>query len=156
MQVIVDTEKALSATDRAVLLALLGITETPTGVLEASQKAHTPSAEGEAGIERDTKPAAPAKKATPAKKAAAPAPKKAAEPKPQPKASDEPEADQGDAHEALRTEAKAAAKAAMDGGNRDAVVAALAAVGEKRVTTMKDENLEAFMGALQAELDNLV
>lgn len=138
MQIIIDTEKGLSPADVDVLNLLVAR-------FGGTQPSDTPQA---LEVEAE-KRATPAKKTAAAKKAAPAAPKKAAEPKPQPAPENSSEADSDD----LRVQAKAAAKAAMDDGNRDAVVAALSAVGEKRITTMKDENLQAFMGALQVELD---
>lgn len=152
MQVIIDTEKGLTETDRMVLKSLLGITETASGVLMASEAKPAASPDGVhrgPNYNTETDLPKPAKKAA-AKKATSGSAKKVAEaPAPSEPAEDSEVAD-SPAQETSVTmdDVKKRVNELMESGQRDDVVAALAVVGVKRVSLLTEDKFAAFMDAL--------
>lgn len=166
MQVIIDTEKGLSETDRAAVLVLLGIEVSPTGVVMAAAKfptqaerhaaaaAHTPSPEGEAGIKRDTeaKPAKKAAKKTAAsRKATSEATEAPAEPSAPAPAASEPEAAKNDAPDMGAV--KVRVQKYLDANLRPVVVAAMDKVGSKRVGLIDPAKFQEFLDLIPLDAD---
>lgn len=132
MQITIDTNN-LSELDIAMLAFLAG------QEVDEEEVDETPA------------PAPAAKKAAPAKKAAAPkAEAKAKEPEPEAEEElieAEPEAEEG---APSMSDAVAAATALVSAGESAKVKAALAEVGAKRVSEMSEDDIPAFLAALDA------
>jgi pyruvate/2-oxoglutarate dehydrogenase complex dihydrolipoamide acyltransferase (E2) component len=127
MQIVINTEE-ITDLDRAVLAVLAD------GGATAPVAPKTEIAE--------TAAPAPAKKAEPAKKAAAPK----AEPEPEPEPEAEPVASSG----ATLTDAVEAATKLVSEGKAAKVKAALAEAGAKRVSELAEGDIPAFLAALDA------
>jgi preprotein translocase subunit SecD len=129
MQIVINTEE-ITDLDRAVLAVLAD------GGATAPVAPKTEIAE--------TAAPAPAKKAEPAKKAAAPKAEPAPEPKP------EPEAEAVASSGATLTDAVEAATKLVSEGKAAKVKAALAEAGAKRVSELAEGDIPAFLAALDA------
>ena len=126
----IDTAEGLTEKDRAILQALMG---------EGTVVGFKPIVVAEKEPEPEPEPEA---KKAPAKKAPA------KEKKPEP----EPEEDvETQSYEKLRRQALDAAVAARAEGRREDLVNALKAVSVSRVSMIEDEDLVAFVEALNAE-----
>lgn len=135
--IVLDTAKAISERDQAVLLALANghkvYTEAEVEVqIASSSKDFNPDADAQAAAEKP-KPA-PAKKAAPAK--------------PKPLEGDDPVDESGE--EASLATAITKATELVSNGESAKVRAALAAVGAKRVSELTIKTIPAFLEALDA------
>lgn len=154
MQVIIDTEKGLSETDRAAVLVLLGIEVSPTGVVMAAAKFPTQAdRHAAAATEEPAKPAkkAAAKKTAASRKPTSEEPAAAAEPSAPAEAASEPEAAKNDDPDMEAV--KVRVQKYLDANLRPVVVAAMDKVGSKRVGLIDPAKFQEFLDLIPLDAD---